>query len=970
MNVRTGTTRLGCCLVLGIWLGGGAALAQFPDLVVDHIDIYPPNPGPGAGVYIEVALKNIGDATPLVPFRLLVWYDLNQGGVFDCGHEDQSLLIEDFIAHGGEPMLYGFETVYATTGPKRFMAWVDGCREIPEWNDDNNSLIEEFNVGLPDLTIESIVPAISDPVPGQSFSVNVTARNRGSAIDGVYTVGLKFGSAEPQSCTFTHSLLRQFFPANSTFTFEIPDVQFTQDGMHPVWAWINCARTVDEADYGNNKLYGEIIVGRPDLVVESITPSVITPEINQPFAVDVLVRNVGSRPAPAFRLSLAPDSPDEPVGDGCALPQYEYVNQALAPNEAVTRTFSITYAEARPYRFWAWADSCSDLVAEAREDNNKLSRDFVVGNSAAGWADLVIESITPIPANPFRGENVTFAVVVTNVGPQSSPPFRVGDFELADWPGNLSPLLVVYGSPGHSGGGTATLGNWDNCEWRTRDVPGLAPGASATINFWYRYNQSGTYTFTASADACGTAPNYTVAEGSEANNSLTIELEISDCDGDADHDGVCDNIDLCPNVYDPLNNDSDSDGVGDVCDDDDDNDGVPDANDCEPRNPFIYPGAREDCNDGIDNNCDGQIDEGAREWYRDADLDGFGDPGAIVIDCQPPTGYVGDNTDCDDTRADVYPGAPGFCDDGLDNDCDGIVDNEIPTWERDADADGFSDRSTGVTQCDPPDVDFIPASRDPDPDDGDFMVPAPVWGGQIEMDAARSGHVEPALLTLHRAGPQPYDFAIVPESVPDWLTVEPLSGTTTDGRAVLTVTPHTQGLAFSRYSATLEVSIQGVHAFDVPVSLQVRLPILTLRHDGQGGGKVGVVLDDSRIETAFDTSQGTFSASLSFPENAVITLAAVGEGDCSDLLGFFLASGEELFSSQYDEGGTPLGDPSEPFGRPGQPYFAEIEMDGDQEVTAHFVLTGNACTGCSVFFFGLVGYLGLISRRTKRAAGG
>jgi hypothetical protein len=40
-----------------------------------------------------------------------------------------------------------------------------------------------------------------------------------------------------------------------------------------------------------------------------------------------------------------------------------------------------------------------------------------------------------------------------------------------------------------------------------------------------------------------------------------------------------------------------------------------------------------------------------------------------------PTGYVADNTDCDDTRANTHPGAVDLCNDGIDNDCNGTIDN-------------------------------------------------------------------------------------------------------------------------------------------------------------------------------------------------------------------------------------------------------------------------------------------------------
>jgi hypothetical protein len=63
--------------------------------------------------------------------------------------------------------------------------------------------------------------------------------------------------------------------------------------------------------------------------------------------------------------------------------------------------------------------------------------------------------------------------------------------------------------------------------------------------------------------------------------------------------------------------------------------------------------------DGLDNNCDGQVDEGVTvTYYRDADGDGYGNAVDTTQACSPPAGYVADNTDCDDTEQEVYPGGP------------------------------------------------------------------------------------------------------------------------------------------------------------------------------------------------------------------------------------------------------------------------------------------------------------------------
>ena len=109
-----------------------------------------------------------------------------------------------------------------------------------------------------------------------------------------------------------------------------------------------------------------------------------------------------------------------------------------------------------------------------------------------------------------------------------------------------------------------------------------------------------------------------------------------------------------------------------------DGDGFDSSEDCDDNNVTVYPGASELC-DGVDNDCDGVVDEDVTTtWYADTDGDGYGDAESSVEDCEPPSGYVPNGTDCDDSTADSYPGAVEICD-GIDNDCDGAIDEDVTT---------------------------------------------------------------------------------------------------------------------------------------------------------------------------------------------------------------------------------------------------------------------------------------------------
>ncbi|GDX78769.1 hypothetical protein LBMAG42_05800 [Deltaproteobacteria bacterium] len=275
--------------------------------------------------------------------------------------------------------------------------------------------------------------------------------------------------------------------------------------------------------------------------------------------------------------------------------------------------------------------------------------------------------------------------------------------------------------------------------------------------------------------ACPDSSNSNKETGGINSGDDACDISPAACDEDGDgfkpSEGDCDDADssVNPGEVETCNGRDDNcdgtidEGVGSTWYKDYDEDGFGDigssttaceppagyvnnGDDCDDEQPRSFPGNPEVC-DTIDNDCDGVVDNGVTTtYYADSDNDGYGDAGGPTDACEAPSGYVLDNTDCDDSTNKSYPGNLEVCD-SADNDCDGLVDEGVTTtYYADVDSDGYGDVLAPDDAC------ALPTgySRNSDDcDDGDAAVnPAAIElcngidddcdGGVDESDASDS----------------------------------------------------------------------------------------------------------------------------------------------------------------------------------------------------------------------------------------
>jgi len=209
------------------------------------------------------------------------------------------------------------------------------------------------------------------------------------------------------------------------------------------------------------------------------------------------------------------------------------------------------------------------------------------------------------------------------------------------------------------GRGYYPIDNLGSMKWKTKDCPGLPSNGGETISAEVGYASVWAYATRATASGDNEVIMQVVLHGTAADGTTVAgTFQFTEL-----LSGTTSEVEGCT----VSTGDDDADGYINV---------AYGGDDCDDTDVLVHPGSLETC-DGVDEDCDGKIDEQLDEypWYADDDGDGFGDEDSEVTACdgQQPDGYVGQGNDCDDTNPNINPTAEEICD-GVDNDCDTVAD--------------------------------------------------------------------------------------------------------------------------------------------------------------------------------------------------------------------------------------------------------------------------------------------------------
>lgn len=312
-----------------------------------------------------------------------------------------------------------FATIDLDLGTYELRVVADSADRISETDELNNELrttvtLRDSSLGLPDLQPVSLTYAHTNPGAGDDmdpWNVTTQIRNLGQAQAGQFVVAFLVDGAE-----FARQI-RFVLPAGGVtdIVAELdPQALGLQAGTHRVSVTVDPENAVAEQNEGNNTISGSLTLLSVELAPLSLAFDKSVVRLDEEVRVSAELRNDGDGVAKDIEVAFYAGHVRFATATIAILGRgmTAVVEGILEPDRA-----GLTDAPAL-YQIRVVADP-NNLLHEADEANNELSRTLVIQPAEAKRSELHPESIELTPASPAeqgRANRVTISSVIRNTG--------------------------------------------------------------------------------------------------------------------------------------------------------------------------------------------------------------------------------------------------------------------------------------------------------------------------------------------------------------------------------------------------------------------------------------------------------------------------------------------------------------------------------------------------------------------------
>jgi subtilase family serine protease len=424
-----------------------------PDLIIEKITWWPLNISKNDTVSINATVKNQGSGTA----------DSCQLAYYIDNELKSTLAVNALQAGASVNISFSFK---ALSEKHEVKAVIDYYKNVTEIDETNNEKAANLSTLLPDLTVTSITWWPINAAVGDTVSFNATIKNLGGGRSekvhvACYIDGSFISSPDiPELNAGSETLL--------------PIQWVATGGSHAISVAVDYDNMLVETADDNNKLTVNISIIPPDLSIYNISWSPDNFSIEDTVTFSANITNQGGGRAENFYITFYMDGvllSSEPV-------------DRINSRGWVTRTCTWKALNGR-HTLRAVVDE-GKAITEENENNNENQVSV-----APNMPDLAVETITWSPADIRAGTEITYDIIIKNLGTLNAGPTRVAYY-------------VDGAVAGYS------------------DIGQLDAGAAVTVRFIWSAT-AGLHTIDIVADSANK-----VFELDEANNTKTVSVPPPD----------------------------------------------------------------------------------------------------------------------------------------------------------------------------------------------------------------------------------------------------------------------------------------------------------------------------------------------------------------------------------------------------------------------------------------------------------